>query len=85
MTDREAAEFHADFFELDSNFLIDLPMKSSSRRFSALFDSTTWKSNLSRPGVPLSFRPLYQKGLQPSSRLVPEKNRNHRLHSVAVS
>jgi len=59
MTDREAAKFHADFFELDSNFFIDLPMKSGSRRFSALFDSATWKSNLSRPRVPLSLSSLY--------------------------
>src|SRR2546427_11112741 len=58
VTDREVAKFHADFFELDSNFFIDLPVKSGSRRFGALFDSTTWKSNLSRPGVPLSLRPL---------------------------
>ena len=84
MTDREAAKFHADFFELDSNFFFDLPMKGGSRRFGALFDSTTWKSNLARPRVPLSLRPLHEERLQPSSRLLPEKNRDHCFHSVPV-
>jgi hypothetical protein len=59
MTDREAAKFHADFLEVDSNFFLDLPMKGGSRRFDALFDSTTGKPNLSRPRVPLSLRSLY--------------------------
>jgi len=84
MTDREAAKFHADFYEPDSNFFFDLPMKGGSRRFGALFDSTTWKSNLARPRVPLSLRPLHEERLQPSSRLLPEKNRDHCFHSVPV-
>jgi hypothetical protein len=46
MTYREAAKFHADLFELDSNLLLDLPMECGSRRFDGLFDSTARKSNL---------------------------------------
>ena len=59
MADGEFPKFYADLFELDSNLFLDLPMKSSSRRFDVLFDSTTGKPNLSRPGVAFSFRPLH--------------------------
>jgi hypothetical protein len=85
MTHREAAKLQANFFELDSNFFFDLPMKSSSRRFNGLLDTTTGKPNLSRPRVAFPLRPLQEECLQSTSRFVPEKNRDNRFSMVAVA
>ncbi len=60
MANGKFPEFRSDLFELDSNFFLDFAMKRGSRRFVALFDSTTGKSNLSRPRVAFPFRSLYQ-------------------------
>jgi hypothetical protein len=84
VTHREAAKLHANFSKLDSNFFFDLPMKSSSRRFDG-FDSATGKSNLSRPRVAFSFRPLHEECLQSPSRLVPEENRDNRFNMVPIA